>query len=82
LTLSFLSIQQQHQQQNVVPVGVCQALTLAMGNAAYIYLTVSFIQMLKAATPIFVLAIGIAFGIEKAEFKVIYGGVDLGVGQR
>ena len=33
--------------QNVVPVGVCQALTLALGNAAYLYLTVSFIQMLK-----------------------------------
>lgn len=56
--------------QNVVPVGICQALTLALGNAAYLYLTVSFIQMLKAFTPVVVLAIGIIFKIEKAEPKV------------
>lgn len=55
--------------QNVVPVGACQALTLALGNAAYLYLTVSFIQMLKAFTPVVVLAIGILFKIEKAEPK-------------
>lgn len=50
--------------------GVCQALTLYFGNAAYLHLTVSFVQMLKAFTPVVVLAIGIVFGIEKAETKV------------
>lgn len=53
----------------MVPVGACQALTLALGNAAYLYLTVSFIQMLKAFTPVVVLAIGILFKLEKAEAK-------------
>jgi drug/metabolite transporter (DMT)-like permease len=64
--------------QNVAPVGLCQALTLALGNAAYLYLTVSFIQMLKAFTPVVVLAIGIVFGIEKAEPKVKQGKYETG----
>lgn len=53
-----------------MPVGVCGALTLAFGNAVYLHLSVSFIQMLKAFTPVVVLAIGIVFGIEKPETKV------------
>ena len=31
----------------VVPIGACYAGTLWLGNAAYLYLSVSFIQMLK-----------------------------------
>lgn len=33
--------------RNVLPVGASQALTLAAGNAVYMYLTVSFIQVCK-----------------------------------
>ncbi|KAK9865387.1 hypothetical protein WJX84_008174 [Apatococcus fuscideae] len=36
----------------IVPVGLFMALTLHFGNVVYLYLTVSFIQMLKAFTPI------------------------------
>jgi len=31
--------------RNVLPVGVSHALTLSFGNAVYLYLTVSFIQV-------------------------------------
>lgn len=53
-----------------MPVGLCLALNLAFGNTAYTYLSVSFIQMLKAFTPAVVMALGVICGLEKAEFKV------------
>lgn len=34
--------------QRILPVGFFMALTLHFGNLVYLYLTVSFIQMLKA----------------------------------
>lgn len=36
--------------RNMMPVGVTMALTLACGNAVYLYLGVALIQMLKAFT--------------------------------
>ncbi|XRB24177.1 sugar phosphate transporter domain-containing protein [Pseudoscourfieldia marina] len=36
----------------VVPLGFVSALTLYTGNAAYLYLSVGFVQMLKAFTPV------------------------------
>ncbi len=36
---------------HMMPVGLFMALTLWTGNNVYLYLTVSFIQMLKAFTP-------------------------------
>lgn len=35
----------------VVPIGACFAGTLWLGNAAYLYLSVAFIQMLKVGHP-------------------------------
>lgn len=49
----------------VVPIGACYAGTLWLGNAAYLYLSVSFIQMLKALMPVAVFVVGCAFGTEK-----------------
>lgn len=37
--------------RNLLPIGAAMACTLAAGNAVYLYLPVSFIQMLKAFTP-------------------------------
>jgi len=48
-----------------VPIGLCFALSLWFGNAAYMYLSVAFIQMLKALTPVVVLLISFLFGLEK-----------------
>ena len=36
----------------MLPVGFFMALTLVCGNTVYMYLSVSFIQMLKAFTPV------------------------------
>ena len=40
----------------VLPVGLLMAATLHFGNVVYLYLTVSFIQMLKALTPVVTMA--------------------------
>jgi len=40
-----------------LPIGICSALSLACGNAAYLYLGVGFIQMLKALNPAIVLVV-------------------------
>jgi len=41
--------------RNVLPVALCQAGTLALGNASYLYFGLGMVQMLKAGTPLFVL---------------------------
>ncbi|KAL3497394.1 hypothetical protein ACH5RR_040126 [Cinchona calisaya] len=46
---------------SVVPIGALYALSLWLSNSAYIYLSVSFIQMLKALMPVAVYSIGILF---------------------
>ena len=49
----------------ISPIGMCSAATRShsgLGNKAYIHLSVSFIQMLKAATPVVTMVIMIAFG--------------------
>lgn len=40
----------------MLPVGFFNATTLMFGNAVYMYLTVAFIQMLKAFTPVITMA--------------------------
>ena len=37
--------------RNLLPIGAAMAITLATGNAVYLFLPVGFIQMLKAFTP-------------------------------
>ncbi|CAA2988931.1 probable sugar phosphate phosphate translocator At2g25520 [Olea europaea subsp. europaea] len=46
---------------SVVPIGALYSLSLWLSNSAYIYLSVSFIQMLKALMPVAVYTIGILF---------------------
>lgn len=48
----------------IVPIGFLYAGTLWLGNAAYLYLSVSFIQMLKALMPVAVFGVGCIFGTE------------------
>lgn len=55
----------------VFPVAVAQATTLAFGNAAYMFLGVGFIQMLKACTPVVVLAMLAALRLESPTLPVI-----------
>lgn len=53
--------------KSVVPIGLLYSLSLWFSNSAYIYLSVSFIQMLKALMPVAVYSIGVLF--KKDVFK-------------
>ncbi|URE35474.1 Triose-phosphate Transporter family [Musa troglodytarum] len=52
---------------SVVPIGALYSLSLWFSNSAYIYLSVSFIQMLKALMPVAVYSIGVV--LKKESFK-------------
>ncbi|KAJ3703040.1 hypothetical protein LUZ61_006745 [Rhynchospora tenuis] len=52
---------------SVLPIGALYSLSLWFSNSAYMYLSVSFIQMLKALMPVAVYSIGIMF--KKETFK-------------
>ena len=56
----------------VVPIGACYAITLWVGNAAYLYLSVSFIQMLKALMPVSVFSFGCLFKTETFKMPVFF----------
>ena len=55
----------------IVPIGACYAFTLWVGNAAYMYLSVSFIQMLKALMPVAVFAVGCSFGTDRFDWATM-----------
>ncbi|KIZ05277.1 hypothetical protein MNEG_2682 [Monoraphidium neglectum] len=57
--------------RTIVPIGALFAITLWLGNAAYVYLPVSFIQMLKAVTPLVVYAVGCVLGTESASWRML-----------
>jgi len=46
---------------SVLPIGAAKAITLATGNAVYLHLGIGFIQMLKAVTPVWVVALMFVF---------------------
>lgn len=48
----------------IVPIGVLYSASLVCSNLVYLYLSVAFIQMLKAAAPASVLVVGYAFGTD------------------
>ncbi|RDW68345.1 DUF250 membrane protein-like protein [Coleophoma crateriformis] len=56
----------------IVPIGLFFSLSLICGNLTYLYLSVSFIQMLKATTPVAVLLASWALGESKPNLKVLF----------
>ncbi|KAL2489582.1 putative sugar phosphate/phosphate translocator [Forsythia ovata] len=52
---------------SILPIGALYSLSLWLSNSAYIYLSVSFIQMLKALMPVAVYSIGIL--LKKDSYK-------------
>jgi len=66
----------------VLPIGLMYSLALVTSNMAANILTVSFVQMLKACTPMVVLGVAAMQGTEKASLNicVIVGLMTLGVG--
>lgn len=54
----------------IVPIGLMFSLSLICGNLTYLYLSVAFIQMLKATTPVAVLLCSWSMGISQPSLKV------------
>ncbi|KAM3413846.1 hypothetical protein BST61_g10523 [Cercospora zeina] len=55
----------------IVPIGLMFSLSLICGNLTYLYLSVSFIQMLKATTPVAVLIASWIFGVAPVNLKTL-----------
>ncbi|KAI9766729.1 MAG: hypothetical protein M1840_006373 [Geoglossum simile] len=56
----------------IVPIGLCFSWSLICGNLTYLYLSVSFIQMLKATTPVAVLLVGWAMEIDSLNARLLF----------
>ena len=54
----------------VSPIGFFQATTLAAGNTAYFYLSLSFLQMCKAVGPVVLFALLTSMGLDRFNTKV------------
>jgi hypothetical protein len=55
----------------IVPIGLFFSLSLICGNVTYLYLSVAFIQMLKATTPVAVLFATWGLGVAPVNLKVL-----------
>ncbi|KAK3685980.1 triose-phosphate transporter family-domain-containing protein [Podospora appendiculata] len=53
----------------IVPIGLLYSASLVCSNVVYLYLSVAFIQMLKAAAPVAVLFVAWAWGVESPSMK-------------
>ncbi|ESZ98824.1 DUF250 domain membrane protein [Sclerotinia borealis F-4128] len=56
----------------IVPIGIFFSLSLICGNLTYLYLSVSFIQMLKATTPVAVLITSWVLGVAEPNMKTLF----------
>ncbi|KAI4335741.1 hypothetical protein L6164_014354 [Bauhinia variegata] len=66
--------------KSVVPIGALYSLSLWFSNSAYIYLSVSFIQMLKALMPVAVYSIGVLFKKEGFKSETMANMISISVG--
>ena len=67
--------------RNILPIGALFSGSLVFSNMAYLTLSVSFIQMLKAFTPVAVLIISFVFGLKQLSgtLTMIVGAISFGV---
>jgi len=56
---------------NILPIGALSAGTIVMGMASYLFLTVSFVQMLKAFTPVMTLSFMTSFGLARPTRQIV-----------
>ncbi|KAM6553469.1 hypothetical protein CsatB_014231 [Cannabis sativa] len=66
--------------QSVVPIGLLYSLSLWFSNSAYIFLSVSFIQMLKALMPVAVYSIGVMFKKDAFKSETMLNMVSISIG--
>ncbi|TVY36176.1 putative sugar phosphate/phosphate translocator [Lachnellula occidentalis] len=64
----------------IVPIGVLYSASLVCSNQTYLYLSVAFIQMLKASAPIAVLLTSWAFRVESPQLKTFINVLAIGFG--
>ncbi|KAF9666731.1 hypothetical protein SADUNF_Sadunf16G0259200 [Salix dunnii] len=57
---------------SVIPIGATFAMTLWLGNTAYLYISVAFAQMLKAIMPVAVFVLGVAAGLEMMNCRMLF----------
>eukprot|EP00882_Tetradesmus_deserticola_P010584 GHRQ01011180.1.p2 GENE.GHRQ01011180.1~~GHRQ01011180.1.p2 ORF type:complete len:153 (+),score=49.01 GHRQ01011180.1:824-1282(+) len=62
------------------PIIACTVLTMFWGNAAYLHLSMSFIQILKAFTPAVTLLIGAGAGVEQLRGSLVAAVLLIAVG--
>jgi drug/metabolite transporter (DMT)-like permease len=74
------SMTQELDLRSIVPIGLLFSLSLWFSNSAYIYLSVSFIQMLKALIPVAVYSLGVAFKKDKFSSQTMGNMVMISVG--
>lgn len=66
--------------KNMLTVGLCSAVTLATGNMVYMHLTVAFIQMLKAFTPVVTMILLYTFRVETPHMELVLAVVGISLG--
>lgn len=66
--------------RSIIPIGLLFSLSLWFSNSAYIYLSVSFIQMLKALMPVAVYSLGVIFKKDKFSSQTMANMVTISVG--
>ncbi|KAJ0975691.1 hypothetical protein J5N97_017656 [Dioscorea zingiberensis] len=57
---------------SVIPIGAMFAMTLWLGNSAYLYISVAFAQMLKAIMPVAVFILGTLVGLEIMSCRMLF----------
>ena len=56
--------------RGMLPVGILECVSLAAGSTAYLHLSVSFVQMLKAFQPVVLNVFIVGLGLEKFSFRL------------
>ena len=64
----------------IVPIGLLSAATIGSGNAVYLHLSVSFTQMLKALTPVYILLCLVMFKVEIPHANVVFSVCVISIG--
>ena len=64
----------------IIPIGLFTAITFASGNTLYLYLSVSFIQMIKSLSPVVVFVVLVLLGMDKPTLKDVWGSKNSGSG--
>jgi hypothetical protein len=66
--------------KSILPIGFANACSMASGNAAYLYLNVGFIQMLKSFSPVTIMVVGFFSGIENITISVLLSVIMISIG--